>query len=59
MRAHQRKKERIAAALAVAKTARDAIEIIAGNRGVVDKALEFDESLKEALEKTTTRRGFG
>jgi hypothetical protein len=45
------KKERIAAALAVAKTARDIIEIIAGNRGVVDKALEFDESLKEALEK--------
>lgn len=44
------RKEKISAALAVAKTARDVVEIIAGNRGVVDKALELDESLKKEEE---------
>jgi hypothetical protein len=38
------KKEKISAALAVSKTARDVVEIIAGNRGIVEKALELDGS---------------
>jgi hypothetical protein len=44
-------KLKITAALAVAKTARDVIEIVAGNKGVVEKALELDQSLKgESIE---------
>ena len=44
-------KLKITAALAVAKTARDVIEIVAGNKGVVEKALELDKSLKgESIE---------
>lgn len=39
-------KLKISAALAVSKTARDVVEIIAGNKGIVDKALELDQSLK-------------
>jgi hypothetical protein len=39
-------RDKITAALATAKTARDVVEIIAGNKSVVDMALELDESLK-------------
>ncbi|MFL6477458.1 MAG: hypothetical protein ACJ707_01385 [Nitrososphaera sp.] len=42
------RKEKIRAALAVTKTARDKVEIIAGNSGIVDKPLELVQSfLKE------------
>ncbi|MFL6495784.1 MAG: hypothetical protein ACJ703_05080 [Nitrososphaera sp.] len=46
------RKEKIRAALAVTKTARDKVEIIAGNSGIVDKALELVQSfLKEEEEE--------
>lgn len=43
-------REKISAALAVSKTARDVVEIIAGNKGIVDKALELDQFLKSEEE---------
>jgi hypothetical protein len=45
------KKEKISAALAVSKTARDVVELIAGNKGIVDKVLELDESLNKELDE--------
>ena len=45
------KKEKISADLAVSKTARDVVEIIAGNKGIVDKALELDLSLRRGEEE--------
>ncbi|MFL6482291.1 MAG: hypothetical protein ACJ70R_05140 [Nitrososphaera sp.] len=46
------RKEKISAALAVTKTARDKVEIIAGNGDRVDKALELVQSfLKEEEEE--------
>jgi len=49
-------KLKITASLAVAKTARDVVEIIAGNKGVVEKALELDETLKrETLDELLSR----
>jgi hypothetical protein len=38
------KKTKISAAMAVSKTARDVVEIIAGNKGVVEAALALDKS---------------
>ena len=37
---------KVTAALAMAKTARDVVEIVAGNKSVIDMALGLDESLK-------------
>jgi|SRR5215208_4652887 len=49
-------KLKITAALAVARTARDVVEIIAGNKGIVEKALELDETLKgETLDELLSR----
>jgi hypothetical protein len=44
-------KEKLAASLAVAKTARDVIEIITNNKDFVDAALELDESAKREVAK--------
>lgn len=49
------KKEKISAALAVSKTARDVVEIISGNKGIVDKALELDESLNNQEQQREQR----
>ena len=45
------RKEKLAAALAVAKTARDVIEIVTNNDDFVDAALELDETSKREAEK--------
>ena len=56
-------KLKVTAALAVAKTARDVVEIIAGNKSIVDRALEFEgfakakeeEMLDEFLSRNSTQ----
>jgi hypothetical protein len=45
------RKEKLSAALTVSKTARDVVDIVAGNKGVVEAALELDESLKQEKEE--------
>jgi len=56
MKTSTNNKERIAAVLAVARTARDVVEIIAGNKGVVDKALELDSSLSSSLSSSSDQQ---
>jgi hypothetical protein len=45
------KKIKLAASLAVAKTAKDVVDIVTNNDDFVDAALELDESLKEEAEE--------
>jgi hypothetical protein len=45
------KKEKLAASLAVAKTAKEAIDIVTNNDDFVDAALELDESAKRKAEE--------
>jgi hypothetical protein len=45
------KKEKIAAALAVSKTAQDVVNIVTNNDDFVDAALELDESLQQEAEE--------
>jgi hypothetical protein len=44
-------KLKISASLAVAKTARDVVDIITGNKNIVEKALELDETAKHELDR--------
>ena|SRR5215203_4557209 len=47
-------KDKLSAAMVVSRTARDMIEIVAGNKDVIDKALELDETVNKSEESVIT-----